>query len=161
MNIFVTSYDYRQCALEHCLVHRNKMIIEYAQLMSSAHHCWGTWQAGMCKPTHVNHPSSIWTRQSINNYSWLYSLWHELNKLYIQYTGKMHACFERRHVLKQGIITQPAAWFHTGMLAMPDQYKQESIIGSYQDYLRAKFNEWRQREKPIKVYFHDVAPAWL
>ena len=34
MNVFVTNIDAKQCALEHCHVHRNKMLIEYAQLLS-------------------------------------------------------------------------------------------------------------------------------
>ena len=37
MNVFFTDYDVNVCAYQHCKVHVNKMIIEYAQLLSTAH----------------------------------------------------------------------------------------------------------------------------
>ena len=38
-----------------------------------------------------NHPCSIWVRESLDNYEWLYDLAHELNKEYgFRYTGKSH-----------------------------------------------------------------------
>lgn len=51
--------------------HVIKMILESAQLLSTAH-----WvMDGYCrayKQTHENHPSAIWVRESRANYKWLY-----------------------------------------------------------------------------------------
>lgn len=53
--------------------HVVKMIVETAQLLSTAHHVLDEGNAinGIYKKTHVNHPSAIWTRESIGNYIWL------------------------------------------------------------------------------------------
>jgi hypothetical protein len=64
MNIFYTNENPIIAAQDHCLVHQNKMIIEYAQLLSSAHHILDGEYAidGIYKATHKNHPSAIWVR---------------------------------------------------------------------------------------------------
>lgn len=38
MNIFYTNENPRLAARDHCTIHTNKMIIEYTQLLSTAHH---------------------------------------------------------------------------------------------------------------------------
>ena len=92
---------------KHCV----KMILEYAQLLSTAHRILdGTQSVGLSKTgrkqtryvlpddresmlysaTHINHPSAIWCRQSAQNYLWLTDL---LNFLCAEYTyryGKTH-----------------------------------------------------------------------
>jgi hypothetical protein len=85
MNIFVTS----QCPAESARHLDNKrvikMILESAQMLSTA-------IDGPYKPTHVNHPCTIWARKTRSNYMWL--LEHMVH-LCIEYTrryGKVHAC---------------------------------------------------------------------
>lgn len=53
--------------------HVVKMIVETAQLLSTAHHILDGDNAigGIYKKTHANHPSSIWTRETMGNYLWL------------------------------------------------------------------------------------------
>jgi hypothetical protein len=53
--------------------HVVKMIVESAQLLSTAHHVLDGDNAvkGIYKKTHANHPSAVWTRESIGNYMWL------------------------------------------------------------------------------------------
>lgn len=53
--------------------HVVKMIVESAQLLSTAHHVLDGDNAikGIYKKTHVNHPSAVWTRESAGNYMWL------------------------------------------------------------------------------------------
>ncbi|MEK9955017.1 MAG: hypothetical protein VW577_06375, partial [Pelagibacteraceae bacterium] len=55
------------------------MILEYAQLLSTAHHVLDGEDApeGIYKKTHVNHPSAVWARQNRDNYLWLYVLFIE------------------------------------------------------------------------------------
>ena len=94
MNIFYLHPDPKKCAEMHLNKHCVKMILEYAQLLSTAHRVLDgddyANQYNLYKATHVNHPSAIWVRQSCYNYSWLMQL---LCHLCIEYThryGKVH-----------------------------------------------------------------------
>ena len=44
--------------------------------------------------------------------------------------------------------------------AMPDQFKNDSCVIAYRQYLRAKYAEWASRDKPLKLKF-DYKPVWL
>lgn len=158
MNVFVTNLDAKQCALEHCHVHRNKMLIEYAQLLSSANHLLGKGNDSMYKITHQHHPSTKWVVSDAGNYTWLYDMWSELAALYAKHRGRQHKSYEKlKDVLRPTSDSKPS--FKYSMLAMPDEYKSNDIAASYQNYLRSKFAEWRSRERPMKVEF-DVVPQW-
>ncbi len=158
MNVFVTSLNAKQCALEHCHVHRNKMLIEQAQLLSSANHILGKGTDSMYKMTHQHHPSTKWVVSDAGNYAWLYSMWTELASLYAKHRGRQHKSYDKLHeVLKPKVDSKPN--FKYSMLAMPDEYKSDDIASSYQNYLCSKFTEWRSRERPMKVEF-DSVPSW-
>ena len=73
MNIFFLSENSKVCAKYHCDKHVVKMIVEYAQLLSTAHRASDGYSGDSCyKTTHKNHPSAIWSRESDTNYVWLY-----------------------------------------------------------------------------------------
>ena len=97
MNIFYLHSDPKTCAQYHCDPHNIKQILEYAQLLSTAHRLidgkqsvalsksgrrqqvWTLDDSEMeqiiYKATHVNHPSAKWTRHCAMNYTWLMELW--------------------------------------------------------------------------------------
>ena len=104
MNIFYLSAYPDQCAEMHCDKHVCKMIIEYAQIMSTAHRVldgeeyYGRTKNGrrikrwkmnsnlediLYKASHVNHPSNQWVRASWRNYQWLYVLDETLRSLFL------------------------------------------------------------------------------
>ena len=62
MNIFWLSTDVEEGARFHCDKHVVKMILEYAQLMSTAHVELDGSQVAY-KPTHKNRPCAVWVRQ--------------------------------------------------------------------------------------------------
>ena len=103
MNIFYLDHDVAKCAEMHNDKHVVKMILEYCQLLSTAHrYLDGVEQIGQTKTgrnvkrwklnderdtilysaTHINHPSAVWCRQTAANYHWLYKLLVELCKEY-------------------------------------------------------------------------------
>ena len=103
MNIFYLNRDTKICAREHCDKHVVKMIVEYAQLLSTAHrildgnqyfdksktgrkiHRWKLDQYREDKLYHAvswNHPSAIWARESFDHYQWLWNLASELCQEY-------------------------------------------------------------------------------
>jgi hypothetical protein len=154
LNIFFLSHDVEECAKWHVDKHM-KMILEYAQLLSTAH-----WELDnephirhLYKPTHKNHPSAVWTRQSNNNYTWLHCLLRAVCKEYTYRYGKVHATESKGivaalatlpHSIPVGPFTQPTQ-------AMPETYKQADSIQAYRDYYRiekAPLHSWKNRPTP-------------
>lgn len=76
MNIFFLDTNPRTSAQAMTNKHVVKMILESAQLLSTAHHILdgeaSPFKADLYKMTHQNHPSAVWTRESYQNYMWLY-----------------------------------------------------------------------------------------
>lgn len=91
MNIFYLHSDPEKCAKMHCDKHVVKMIVETAQLLSTAHHeIDGDPSIECYRSTHKNHPSAVWARKNRSNYQWL---WQLLQGLLVEYTsryGKVH-----------------------------------------------------------------------
>jgi hypothetical protein len=166
MNIFMTNIDPKIAAKDHCNVHQVKMILEYAQLLSTAHHVFGSGDCieGIYKKTHVNHPSAIWVRESHHNYSWVWECAMELCRLYTGRTGKVHKTqqlLERLVYSPTGIGYRP---FRLPPVAAPEEYKQlastTTVFNAYQEYLKNKYKDWTTREKPVRVE-HMHKPKWL
>lgn len=103
MNIFFTNENPLLAANDHCHIHTNKMIIEYAQILSSAHHVLDGENAlqGVYKLTHSRHPSSIWARSGQYQYEWVLDCAVELCKMYTLRTGKVHKTEAVLHLLKE------------------------------------------------------------
>jgi hypothetical protein len=179
MNIFYIDSDPQTCAQSHNDKHTVKMIIEYAQLMSTAHRILdGTeyldktvnnrsikrwrmntpeWDNGIMLAAHVNHPSNIWVRSSKENYLWINRMWTYLLKEYTHRYGKEHKCAERAQWLYMLPKNIPDTPFTEPPLAMPDEYKViGNAIQSYRNYYngsKASFSKWTNREIP--VWFHQ------
>ena len=175
MNIFYLSNNTKECAEMHVDKHAVKMILEYAQLLSTAHRVldgkeyidassgrkikrWkleNSYEDILYKATHINHPSAIWCRQSRDNYAWLWRLLDAVCKEYTHRYGKIHKV-EREGLLEQlrfvpsGIKEHPS--FTQPTPAMPDEYIVKcNSIQSYQNYYNgAKRNmfSWKNRTVP-------------
>ena len=97
MNIFYLGNP-QTSARELCDKHIVKMITESAQMLCSVHWCKADTlekveQLEICvlfKPAHINHPSTIWTRETNEQYLWHYELYVEMCKEYTRRYGKMH-----------------------------------------------------------------------
>lgn len=75
MNIFFLDQDIKKCAEYHVDKHVVKMRLELAQLACTTHHLSGTNPNIIpYKKTHDNHPSNIWTRESLANYNYVVEL---------------------------------------------------------------------------------------
>ena len=103
MNIFFLHNEPATCAQMHCDKHVVKMILEYSQLLSTAHHvankevhpsAASSITDQLLKPTHINHPCAIWVRKRIDNYVWLSSLLLELHKEYQLRHNRVHKLFD-------------------------------------------------------------------
>ena len=178
MNIFALHLDPKICAQMHVDKHVVKMILEYSQLLSTAHRILDgqeyvdsssgrrikRWKlsnshAGdqlLYKATHINHPSAIWARESKANYNWLASLLVELCKEYTHRYGKVHKCES------DGLVKWLVGWapenipnkpFTQPTPAMPDQYKVKGdSVQSYRNYYmgdKTRMASWKSRQVPI------------
>ncbi len=181
MNIFCLNESAVQSAIEHLDKHVVKMNIEYPQLLSTAHRLldgeewtdrgragqrvkrWrldGPDENIIYKACHVNHPSAIWARQSLENYFWLYDLWQELGREYTHRYGKVHACQRKLaerlatppRNLKSGEFTLPTP----AMKAYPDCITTNDdgsldVVTSYRKFYKAdkqRFAVWSKRPTP-------------
>ena len=167
MNIFYLHKDSTVAGQMHCDKHVVKMILEYGQILSTTYrlrHQY-TKENGMTKfiplsdkfdklykMAFVNHPSTIWARQSLQHYTWLYELFCTLCDEYTYRYGKIHmADTKLRDILKEppqfiednGFVDPPQCMF--------DEYKCDDTVQAYRNYyLGAKrsFLNYTRREKP-------------
>ena len=97
MNIFYLHPNPQTAARMHCDKHCVKMILEYAQLLSTAHRVLDGDDANpnLYKIAHKNHPSTIWTRSSKQHYKWLFRWFRKLNIEYGIRYGKVHKSWEK------------------------------------------------------------------
>lgn len=163
MNIFATNDCPVKSAQDHCSVHCIKMIVELAQLLSTAHYELDGEQVGY-KPTHKNHPCAIWVRETAGNYSWAYAHFVALCDEYVFRTGKVHKTAELIEVLQRVPANIPQHGRTPFAMAMPDQYKLKGIVDqtlAYKAYLNDKFKEWLARDKPMRVEWPQRGkPSW-
>lgn len=176
MNIFYLNKDPAICAVMHVDKHCVKMILETAQLLSTAHRVLnGTetvvksktgrnvkrWvlqselDSVLYSATHVNHPSAVWCRQSLWNYVWLADLLNELCAEYSYRYGKVHK-IESDGLLKALLINIPKGIpdvpFTEPTPAMPEQYKVPGdSVKSYHNYYngeKQRMFSWKKRNVP-------------
>lgn len=134
MNIFVLDEDTKKAAEYHCDKHVVKMILETAQMLSSAHHMLGEPREDIYKLAHKNHPCSVWARSSSSNYAWLVQLGFDLVEEYEKRYRGFHKTSEVLYRLiepPKSIEVGPMTPF---ALAMPDHYKTEDPVESYRSY---------------------------
>ena len=183
MNIFYLDKNPKVCAEMHVDKHVVKMILEYAQLLSTAHRVLdGAVSIGLGKTgrkqtryvlpddresvlysaTHLNHPSAVWCRQSDMNYHWLYTLLVECCKEYTYRYGKVHKC-ESSGLVNQLQITPTNIPYNLNFTeptpAMPDECKVPGdSIKSYRNYyLMNKSHLWSWKGKINK----RETPFWF
>ena len=174
MNIFYLDSNPVKSAELHCDKHVVKMIIEYAQLMSTAHrvldgdlyedrtannHRIKRWRLAdsnmegvVYKASHINHPSAIWTRESDANYQFVYDMFVALCDEYTYRYGRVHLTEQKLKDLLQHTPTNIASkTFVEPPQAMPDDVKTTNAVDAYQNYYRVykkDFAKWTDRQIP-------------
>jgi len=174
MNIFYLDNDPKMCAEWSVDSHCVKMILESAQLLSTAHRVLDgheyiddggkrkvkRWRldddrnAQLYSATHVNHPSAVWCRETEANYLWLWSLLREYCKEYTYRYGKTHK------VEADGLLydlrytphNTPLIYFTEPPSAMDPKYiiSKDPIV-NYRNYYKVgkvHLHKWKKREAP-------------
>ena len=162
MNIFYLSDCPQEAAESHNDKHCVKMILESAQMLSTAHReLDGDVPDILYKSTHKNHPSTIWTRSSKQHYDWLYRLFRQLSAEYtLRYSKsgnwgrdlKVHKTWNK---LGKILKTAPKNIKDNGWVdppqCMPDHCKKPDTIDAYRNYYlteKASFSTWKYSQQP-------------
>jgi len=157
MNIFYLDSDPVVAAKMHCDKHVVKMVLETAQLLSTAHRQLdGDISAdafGLYKTAHKNHPSAVWARKSRSNYRWLHSLLVALCEEYTLRYGKVHKSQRTGIVdsLRRCPDNLPLGYFNLPPQCMPDKYKCDHPIDAYRNYYlgdKMYMATWKFTEAP-------------
>lgn len=171
MNIFYLHKDPKIAAQMQINKHVVKMILESAQLLSTAHrvidgfeeiklsingrrlktwtHPNPTLNSLLYQSTHVNHPCAIWVRQSNENYMWLYEHFKALCEEYTRRYKKIHATDLKLSLTLQHLPEDiPYKDFTEPPLAMLDIYKASDAVQSYRNYYEGeKLDKGNTEEK--------------
>lgn len=159
MNIFYLDPNPVCCAMYHGNKHVVKMILEYAQLLCTAHHLCDNVldddeRAVLYRLTHQNHPSALWVRASATHYHFLYELFVALCEEYRHRYGRTHLT---DHKLRQILAKCPVSTitpFVPPPQVMPSQYQGDDCVQAYREY-------YRQGKAEMLVYTGRAVPDWV
>lgn len=178
MNIFYLHKDPKIAAQYHLDKHVVKMIIEYAQLMSTAHRILDgnmylgktangknikRWQLDdyrepiLYKASHINHPSAIWAREELSHYQWLWNLASELCQEYRYRYGGETDKQHKTSIVIQNLNFAPNNIPRKGIFTEPPQAMPDDVkvlgdsVQAYRNYYKtykAAFATWKIRGVP-------------
>lgn len=178
MNIFILDNDLDLCAEYHIDAHSGKMQLEAAQMLCTNH--WVDKYLGYVPrkltseewevlkqakknevrdfpylPTMYNHPCTIWARESLDNYEWLFCYALALNEEHIFRGGADHRSFSE--VINK--LPDPQNIPYKGLTpfaqAMPEELKSNDAVTSYRMFYMkdkaaiSKGATWKVRGKPF------------
>lgn len=182
MNIFYLHDDASIAAQMMCDKHIPKMIVEAAQMLSTAHRMLDGTETRkpsksgkrmvkyysypdsylenvIYKAVHFNHPSTVWTRESDKNYMWHYNHFIALGEEFEMRFGKLHKTI----LLLKDILskipknipkTNTITPIRLAMKAYPECIVENDGVQSYRNFYLADKREFAKWEKGRQ------APTW-
>ena len=179
MNIFALHNDPKKAAQMHCDAHISKMVVESGQMLSTVHRMldgnetkrlsksgkrmikyWEhpdiNLELTLYKAVHMNHPCTVWSRESSANYKWHYRLFIELAKEYTHRYSKDHATLLKLEKIlanpPQNMTSGNLTPFRLAMKSQPQCMNENDPISSYRQFYQTKqerFNmKWTNRTAP-------------
>lgn len=177
MNIFFVDEDPRLAAQALVDKHVVKMIVETAQLLSTAHRLLdgvqvelilekdgkrrkkNVWILGddrndvLYNVTHRNHPSAVWARTAVENYNWLADHLFALGDEYTDRYGKIHKTISRcAYELQSPPYNLREYDWTTPPSCMDEQYiLGDNVVDNYRNYYKfgkAHLHKWKNGKKP-------------
>ena len=187
MNIFVLHKDPKIAAELQCDKHVVKMIVESAQMLSTAHrmldgyvemrpsksgkrmvkywvHKNNNLENVLYRAVHHGHPCTVWTMQTNANYEWHYKHFVSLCDEYQHRYNKVHATDTRlREVLRRAPTnTNWSNQYTPFALAMqhePQCIHEDDPVRSYQEYYQTKQDRFKMvwTNRNVPEWFKEVA----
>jgi hypothetical protein len=182
MNIFILSESPQEAAQLQCDKHINKMCVESAQMLSTAHrvldghkvkrpsksgkrlvdywiHPDSVLEDKLYKAVHVTHPCTIWTMISDSNYQWHYQHWVELSKEFEFRYGKPHGSYELLNddlnKFPNNIKIGGLSRFPLAMKSNPECMFEDDPVKSYRLFYQTKQERFSMRWTKRQV------PEWF
>ncbi len=185
MNLFILHDDPTVAAQMQCDKHVVKMIIESAQMLSTAHRLLdGTVEIGpsksgktmqkqyrlledpemdqmIYKAVHRGHPCTVWTMESSDNYKWHWQHFDALCEEYTYRYGKIH----KTSFLKSPLWSLPdnipqggLTPFKLAMQANPECMIQDDPVQSYRLFYQTKQSRFKMNwtKREQPEWFHNV-----
>lgn len=180
MNVFVLDKDPVIAAQLQCDKHIVKMIVESAQMLSTTHRMLDGIKVKkpsksgktmvnhyilpdhpredtLYKAVHFNHPCTVWTRESLENYEWHYLHFVALCDEYKFRYGKIHLSDK---ILRNALKTPPKnipqkglTQFPLAMKSNPECMFPQDPVKSYRLFYQTKQNRfsmvWTKRNVPL------------
>ena len=181
MNIFILDRLPADIPTLMCDHHINKMLVESTQLLCTATHLLYKQAGGtpfctsLYRPTHANHPCTLWLLESKANTSWLYELVHHLEaerQIRSNCIKPMHLSRVVAAQAKACLATlPPSTWKDTPSTVppqcMPLELQQfgtkpswELTIQAYRAYYIAKNKNWETAGRPM-TWTNTPIPSWF
>ena len=177
MNLFYLHKEPEVSATLHCDKHVVKMIIEYAQMLSTAHRMldgeayYGLSKNGrkiqrwrldsdrediLYKASHINHPSTRWVRENAIQYQYAYDMFTNLCDEYTYRYGKVHMTDSKLRNLLDNIPNniQLGEWSEPPQ-CMPDDVKVEN------NSLQAYHKYYREYKKSFAKWTNQVTSKFM
>ena len=180
MNVFVLDEDPVVAAQLQCDKHIVKMILESAQMLSTSHRMLDgvrvrkpsksgkttvnhyilpnhPYENILYKAVHYNHPCTVWTRESLENYEWHYRHFIALCDEYKFRYGKIHLSDK---LLRNALKTPPSSipkigltQFPLAMKSNPECMFPQDPVKSYRMFYQTKQDRfsmvWTKRNVPL------------
>ena len=171
MNIFKLHENPQICAAMHCDKHVVKMILETAQMLSTAHRMSAVDneyadEHSLYKAAYKNHPSTVWVRNNLKNYMWTCSLFLHLCKEYTKRYDRHHSSeelYEPFQNTPQEILFNDGGRRLAFPQCMPDQYKVKyNPVKAYPNYYageKARFAKWEKGTPAPKWWSKSILSA--
>ena len=183
MNIFILDKNPIIAAQLQCDKHVVKMIVESAQMLSTAHrmldgyvekrpsksgkriinywvHPNKNYEATLYKAVHHGHPCTIWTMESSDNYNWHYIHWTSLCKEYQYRYNKKHSTQSLLEEIlshtPKNILKINQTPFALAMKHEPQCIYPDDPVRSYQEYYQTKQDRFRMNwtKRQIPEWFN-------
>tara|TARA_R110002167_G_scaffold20766_3_gene75813 strand:+ start:5583 stop:6167 length:585 start_codon:yes stop_codon:yes gene_type:complete len=162
MNIFILDTDPEKAAQMANDKHVVKMPTESMQMICTIMDLYGF--SGPMKPVMLNHPCTVWARQSGPNFQWLVNHCLALCEEYTVRYGRVHKVETYLEEYKEEIADTYAKLLSNNnkltpfAQAMPESCKDDNIIKAYQQYYlqhKWSFSTWKTTPPewwPVKHY---------
>lgn len=148
MNIFVVHSNPVTAAKSLCDKHIVKMPLETAQMLCTAvNMCGGVTPY---KSAYINHPCTVWARNSFLNFMWLCEHGEALCREYRERYGRRHKCqdvIDKCRKAGRKVLPRNDPTPHPQ--CMPDQYKCDDVVTAYRQYYqgeKAYMATWKQNQ---------------
>lgn len=179
MNIFYVDTDANIAAQSMVDKHVVKMILESAQLLSTAHRILDgevkvvanakgrktkryvladSREDVIYKSTHANHPSAVWARENSANYDWLYDHMMALGREYTHRYGRMHLSIQKLETILS--VRPNKIPFSNVMTKMPSCMDDDYILAS-QDPVANYRNYYNKGKAALHRWTNRLPPSWI